>query len=204
MKLIYTLIIIMFASNSVRTEDMNDQNHKFFFKNALKIQKDNTEWKKILTPFQYFVTRKKGTEKPFTGKYWNHKEKGVYQCICCGNDLFHSGSKFQSDTGWPSFDKPVNEENIRYEEDNSFMMKRIEILCNICDAHLGHVFEDGTKSTGKRYCINSTSLNFKKPVENEYRKACFAGGCFWCMQPAFDQLYGIISTQVGYMGGGGD
>jgi peptide-methionine (R)-S-oxide reductase len=127
-----------------------------------KVKRTDAEWKKLLTPEQFQVTRKKGTERAFSGAYWNTKENGIYQCVCCGNDLYDSGTKYDSGTGWPSFWAPVAKENIRTEEDNSFFSKRTEVLCSRCDAHLGHVFSDGPKPTGLRYCMNSASLKFVK------------------------------------------
>jgi peptide-methionine (R)-S-oxide reductase len=127
-----------------------------------KVFKTDAEWKKQLTPEQFQVTRKKGTERAFTGAYHATKEKGIYQCVCCGNDLFLSDTKYDSGTGWPSFWAPVAGENVRTEEDNSFFSRRTEVLCSRCDAHLGHVFEDGPKPTGLRYCMNSASLKFVK------------------------------------------
>ncbi|MBI5342556.1 MAG: peptide-methionine (R)-S-oxide reductase MsrB [Deltaproteobacteria bacterium] len=129
---------------------------------ADKVAKTDAEWKKTLTPEQFEVTRKKGTERAFTGAYWNAKEKGTYRCICCGNDLFRSETKYDSGTGWPSFYAPIAAENIRTEEDNGFFLKRTEVLCSRCDAHLGHVFPDGPKPTGLRYCMNSAALNLVK------------------------------------------
>jgi peptide-methionine (R)-S-oxide reductase len=127
-----------------------------------KVVKSTSEWRKQLTPEQYHVTREQGTEQAFTGDTWNNHEHGVYRCICCGNDLYRSEHKYESGTGWPSFWQPIAQENITTRADNSLFSRRTEVSCSRCDAHLGHVFEDGPKPTGLRYCMNSAAMQFVK------------------------------------------
>jgi peptide-methionine (R)-S-oxide reductase len=127
-----------------------------------KIKKSEDEWRKILTPEEFHVLREKGTERPFTGKYVNYKQEGTFVCAGCGNELFSSNAKFDSGTGWPSFWAPISKDSIKIEPDNSLGIRRSEILCSRCGGHLGHVFEDGPKPTGRRFCINSAALHFEE------------------------------------------
>jgi len=129
---------------------------------ANKITKTDAEWREQLTPEQFHVTREKGTERPFTGKYTAHHEDGTYHCVCCGHELFRSEEKFDSHCGWPSFTAPIAAETVEETADLSHGMSRVEVTCDACGAHLGHVFPDGPGPTGLRYCINSASLDFEK------------------------------------------
>lgn len=185
-----------------------------------KVEKKTDEWKKILTPEQYRVMRKGGTEIAFSGKYNDHYEEGIYHCPGCGTPLFSSRSKYDHDSGWPSFMEPIDEKHIQFLNDHSLFMTRTEVRCAVCGAHLGHVFDDGPPPTYKHYCINSVALDFKaaesepkietKMVKKSEKKvatevktetATFAAGCFWGVEHKFRQVEGVLSTFAGYTGG---
>lgn len=157
-------ILFLFSCNAKSQNDpqMNENNNPGY-----EVEKSEEEWRQILSPVEFKILREKGTEYAFTGEFFNHKEKGMYMCAGCGNELFTSDSKYDSGCGWPSFYEPLSKEKIGEYEDRSHGMVRTEIVCNKCGGHLGHIFPDGPKPTGLRYCVNSASLDFKKADKKE-------------------------------------
>ncbi len=170
-----------------------------------RVEKTAAEWKEALTPEQYRITRKHGTEPAFSGTFCEAHAPGIYACICCGTALFDSTAKFNSRSGWPSFAMPVKEHVIRYSKDTSWGATRIEVLCAVCDAHLGHVFPDGPAPSGLRFCINSVSLkkleDKQTTVSAVLDTATMGGGCFWCIEAVLDGLMGVKKAVSGYAGG---
>lgn len=160
------------------------------------------DWKAKLTPEQYYVLREKGTERPFTGALLMQKDKGIYRCAGCGNELFTDEMKFDSHCGWPSFDKEIAGGKINQIKDNSLGMIRTEITCANCGGHLGHIFDDGPTETGMRYCVNSLSLEFVPSESNQaLEEIILGGGCFWCIEAVFQKLKGVVKVESGYSGG---
>ena len=163
-----------------------------------RVEKTDEEWKAILTPEQFQITRLKGTERAFSSELCSYFEPGRYACVCCGTELFDADTKFESGTGWPSFTQPIKDNVVAYLKDDSMGMQRIEANCSTCDAHLGHVFQDGPKPSGLRYCMNAVAL---KKVDVKEKKADFGGGCFWCTEAIFQRIKGVIKVESGYSGG---
>ena len=197
---IFTFLFVLFSGAGAAGEKYGGDS------SMKKIVESDEEWKRYLTPAQFKIARGKGTEQPFCGMLNDNKKPGIYYCVCCALPLFTSKQKFISGTGWPSFFEPFNSKHVTTKTDNSHGMQRTEILCARCDAHLGHVFPDGPKPTGLRYCVNSDSLSFMQDSslseqKTDIRKATFGAGCFWHVEDEFAKVKGVISTSVGFMGG---
>lgn len=188
-------------------------NKKIENSDSTLVNKSDAEWKQQLSKDQYYILRQKGTEAPYSGKLLLNKDKGIYKCAACGNELFTDQMKFDSHCGWPSFDREIAGGKIKTHEDNSLGMHRTEIVCAKCGGHLGHLFDDGPTETGKRYCVNSLSLEFQ-PVQDSIDKASVSknqnsnidtitlgGGCFWCVEAVYEMLDGVKTVESGYSGG---
>jgi len=195
------------------TNDKKLENRYYSHTDTNKLNLSDAEWKKVLSPELYEVSRHKETERAFTGKYWNYEGKGTYYCAACGNVLFRSDAKFASSCGWPSFFEQKNPKSIVFKQDNSYGMNRLEALCGRCGGHLGHLFDDGPPPTGKRYCMNSIALDFEPDSKthdtglvnpgnaNQIDTLTLGGGCFWCVEAVYEELTGVKSVTAGFSGG---
>jgi len=196
---IISICCSLFLQNCAQKQNETVNNFSEF-----NLSLSDKDWKEKLTPDQYYILRQKGTERPFTGQFNIHNEKGTYCCAGCGESLFTDEMKFDSSCGWPSFDKEIAGGKIKKITDKSHGMIRTEIVCANCGGHLGHIFDDGPTQTGLRYCVNSISLDFQdKTIKNNTKmeQITLGGGCFWCIEAAFESLNGIISAESGYAGG---
>jgi peptide methionine sulfoxide reductase msrA/msrB len=205
--LMFMLITVL---NACGQSNSNNNTDKMKTEDNLPIQKTEDEWKKTLSPDQYYILRQKGTEPAFSGKLLMNKDKGIYTCAGCGNELFTDGMKFDSHCGWPSFDKEIAGGKIIKKEDNTHGMRRTEIMCGRCGGHLGHIFDDGPTETGMRYCVNSVSIDFvsEKDIQNKQNVSgntidtiTLGGGCYWCVEAVYQMLDGVLTVESGFSGG---
>lgn len=199
-QLFFAMLFLTGCAQTTNKQKAHDQNT-----DTLKMGLTEQEWKAKLSPEQYYILREKGTEKPFSGAFVFTKDKGIYSCAGCGEALFTDDMKFDSNCGWPSFDKEIAGGKIIQTEDYTHGMKRVEITCAACGGHLGHIFDDGPTETGKRYCVNSGSLSFEpqleKSIYSTQEMITLGGGCFWCIEAIFEELNGVKSVVSGYSGG---
>lgn len=205
--IIYLSLLINFAScaQSNNSKIMSNQTsvtsiHSIDTNWTEKIIKTDAEWKKLLTPEQYHIAREQGTERPFSSEHYENHDDGIFICVACNNPLFSSATKFNSGTGWPSYFAPYSSKSLGFNKDRSYGMVRDEVHCQRCDAHLGHVFDDGPQPTGLRYCIDGIGLKFI-PTKPKEAIATFAGGCFWCEEAIFESIKGVKEVISGYSGG---
>jgi len=199
--IIIAIFFLSIVSSCGQTPTIKNKNTSSF-----EVNKPDDQWKKELSKDQYYILRQKGTEKPYSGKFYLHKEKGKYYCAACGNELFSSDAKFDSDCGWPSFDGEIGKGRIIKKQDLSYGANRTEIICAKCGGHLGHLFNDGPTSSGLRYCVNSGALAFGavddiNTVKSKYDTICLAGGCYWCVEAIYEKVNGVVSAESGFSGG---